>query len=89
MPYQPKVAEAKIVSHNEKNGLMEVVVVLEDRNHCRVTYETLPSGEKVPTDISRLHKEPCPVCKKDYLCNCMDPYLPEIGEQVSKFVDLG
>lgn len=86
MAYQPKVTEATIVSHNTKNGLYEVVVKLEDRTHCRLIYETLADGKKVATNISRLLKVPCPICKRDYLCHCMTPYLGVIGNQASTLI---
>jgi hypothetical protein len=86
MAYQPKVTGAKIVSHNEKNGLFEVLVEMADRTQCRIFYETLDKGETAPTSINRLLKVPCPVCKKDYLCNCLTPHMGFISAQVSPFI---
>lgn len=82
MAYQPKVVKAQVVSDNPKNGLFELSVVLEDRNHCRVILERdLTTGEIRPTHINRLFKEPCAICKKDFLCSCMDRYLYTIADQ--------
>lgn len=81
MAYQPQVIDAKIVSHNPKNGLFEIVAQLKDRTVCRVIYETDASGKPVPTHINRLLKEPCPICRKDFLCNCMSKFKEDISAQ--------
>lgn len=82
MAYQPKVVEAEVVSDNPKNGLFEIKVVLQDRNHCRVIFERdLSTGKITPTNINRLYKVPCGICRKDFLCNCMTTYLQPIAEQ--------
>lgn len=81
MGYQPKVAAAKIVGHNPKNGLMEISAELKDRTVCRIIYEKDASGSFVPTHINRLQKEPCPICRKDYLCNCMQRFIDDISAQ--------
>lgn len=81
MAYQPQVANAKIVSHNPKNGLFEIVAELKDRTVCRLFYQKEADGAITPTHISRLQKEPCPICRKDFLCNCMSRFMHEISEQ--------
>lgn len=80
MAYKPQVISADIVSHNKKNGLVEIVANLDDRSVCRVTYENV-NGEHKPSNISRLLVQPCPICKKDFLCKCMDRYLEPIANQ--------
>ncbi|MCS7461097.1 hypothetical protein N0M98_13165 [Paenibacillus doosanensis] len=82
MAYQPQVVDAKIVSHNQKNGLFEIVVNLKDRTSCRLIFEKeAASGEPVLTHVNRLLKEPCPICRKDFLCNCMSSYKDELAAQ--------
>ncbi|MCZ8521539.1 MULTISPECIES: hypothetical protein [Paenibacillus] len=81
MAYNPQVIDAKIVSHNPKNGLFEVVASLKDRTVCRLTFETDESGTAKATHISRLLQEPCPICRKDFLCNCMDKFIDKISVQ--------
>ncbi|TVY10160.1 hypothetical protein FPZ49_10255 [Paenibacillus cremeus] len=81
MAYNPQVVDAKIVSNNPKNGLFEVVTQLKDRTVCRLTFGKDAAGVAVPTHISRLLKEPCPVCRKDFLCNCMSRYKETISSQ--------
>lgn len=81
MAYQAQVVDAKIVSHNPKNGLFEIVAVLKDRTECRLMYEKNDAGEVKVTHINRLYKVPCPVCRKDFLCNCMTSYIDDISAQ--------
>ncbi|GAA4878591.1 hypothetical protein GCM10023310_68310 [Paenibacillus vulneris] len=87
MAYQPQVVDAKIVSNNPKNGLFEIVVNLKDRTSCRLIFEKDPAtGEAIVTHVNRLQKEPCPICRKDYLCNCMTSYKDEISSQALQLV---
>ncbi|WP_426453955.1 hypothetical protein ACP26L_15995 [Paenibacillus sp. S-38] len=81
MAYNPQVTDAKVVSHNPKNGLFEIVASLKDRTVCRLTYETDEAGGARATHISRLLQEPCPICRKDFLCNCMDKFKENISAQ--------
>jgi peptide subunit release factor 1 (eRF1) len=86
MAYTPQVVDAKIVSENLKNGLFEVLVELKDRSKCRIGFERTEDGEEHATHINRLFTEPCPVCRKDFLCNCMTRFLPTIAEQALQLI---
>ncbi|MFC5447984.1 hypothetical protein [Paenibacillus aestuarii] len=87
MAYDPQVVDAKIVSDNKKNGLYEMVVVLKDRTQCRLFFEKDPvTGVGQVTNLNRLMKEPCPICRKDYLCNCLDRYKQTIAEQAQAYI---
>ncbi|WP_246627620.1 hypothetical protein [Paenibacillus solanacearum] len=81
LAYQPQVVDAKIVSNNPKTGLFEIVAQLKDRTVCRLIYGKDVEGATVPTHINRLLKEPCPICRKDFLCNCMTKFKEEISSQ--------
>lgn len=82
MAYQAKVVEATVVSENKKNGFFEIVAVLSDRNRCRLTFETDPeTGAPKVTHINRLYTVPCGICKKDFLCYCLNRYMDEIADQ--------
>jgi hypothetical protein len=87
MSYRLKVKDAQVVSRNEKNGLFEVLAVLEDRTQCRLVFETLENGETRATHISRLHREPCPICKRDYICKCVERFRDEIADQADAFIN--
>ncbi|MFD0694935.1 hypothetical protein ACFQZT_12585 [Paenibacillus sp. GCM10027628] len=87
MAYDPQVVDAKIVSDNKKNGLFEIVVVLKDRNQCRLFFERdSETGVGKVTNLNRLMKEPCPICRKDYLCNCLDRYKQTIADQAMSYI---
>jgi len=87
MAYQPKVVNARIVSENPKNGFFEIVAELADQNHCRLTFEKDPTtGESKVTHVNRLYKVPCGICKKDFLCYCLNRYMHEIGRQALEVV---
>ncbi|MCD1260708.1 hypothetical protein B5M42_018055 [Paenibacillus athensensis] len=82
MAYDPQVVEAKVVSDNKKNGLFEVVAILKDRSQCRLFFERDPqTGVGKIANLNRLMKEPCPICRRDYLCNCLDRYMHKIADQ--------
>lgn len=82
MAYQPQVVSAEIVSNNPKNGLFEMVVKLKDRTSCRLTFEKDgESGSARATTINRLLKEPCPICRKDFECQCMRRFKDPISVQ--------
>ncbi|TBL80271.1 hypothetical protein [Paenibacillus thalictri] len=81
MAYQPQVVDARVVSNNPKNGLFEIVVKLKDRTECRLMYDKEANGGAKVTHINRLYKEPCPICRKDFLCNCMSRFIDDISAQ--------
>jgi hypothetical protein len=89
MAYDPQVVDANLVSDNKKNGLFEVVVILKDRTHCRLTFERDDkSGTSRVTNLNRLLKEPCPICRKDFLCKCLERYAPTVSEQALALLKL-
>ncbi|MFD2612245.1 hypothetical protein [Paenibacillus gansuensis] len=83
MAYRPQVVSTEIVSKNQSNDIFQVIAQLEDRNSCRLTFNgDLETGTPKATHISRMLKEPCPICRKDYLCNCFTRYIEPISAQV-------
>lgn len=87
MAYQPQVVDAKVVSKNEKNGLFEIMVELSDRNQARLVFETDPvTKEPKVTHINRLYTVPCAICKKDFLCYCLNRYMQDIASQALRLV---
>jgi hypothetical protein len=89
MAYQAKVVEATVVSENKQNGFIEIVAVLSDRNRCRVTLEPdAATGGFKATHINRLYTVPCGICKKDFLCYCLNRYMDQIAEQALELTGL-
>ncbi|UHA76183.1 hypothetical protein KIK04_18895 [Paenibacillus sp. 481] len=76
MIFKPQVVEAKMHERNDATNLYHVVARLQDNTHCRIIYN---NGTK---SISRLLKNPCPICRKDTHCKCLDRFVEEIASQV-------
>lgn len=80
MAYRPNITELKKAGINEKDGLYEFVLTLADGTECRVFYNRFPEWKM--TNINRLLTTPCPVCRKDFICKCMDSFAGEIKQQI-------
>ncbi|GGA37289.1 hypothetical protein [Paenibacillus physcomitrellae] len=80
--YKPSVDNVILASSNEKDGLYEFIVHMVDGTECRVFYNRTPEWKL--TNISRLQKTPCPVCRKDFICKCMDSFTGEIDQQMNE-----
>jgi hypothetical protein len=80
--YKPSVDHVILASSNEKDGLYEFIVHMADGTECRVFYNRTPEWQL--TNISRLQKTPCPVCRKDFICKCMDSFAGEINQQMAE-----
>lgn len=81
MSYRPNVENVTMAGSNEKEGLYEFIVKLADGTECRVFYHRFPEWRL--TNISRLQKTPCPVCRKDFICKCMDNFSGDIERQIT------
>lgn len=81
MSYRPNVENVTKAGSNEKEGLYEFIVKLADGTECRVFYHRFPEWRL--TNISRLQKTPCPVCRKDFICKCMDNFSGDIERQIT------
>lgn len=80
MSYRPSIAKLQVASKNEKDGLYEFTMKLVDGTQCRVFYSKSPDWKM--TAISRLQKTPCPVCRKDFICKCMDQWSGDLHQQM-------
>ncbi|GGN99370.1 hypothetical protein [Saccharibacillus kuerlensis] len=81
MAYRPTVVGVDKAGSNEKDGLYEYVLHLEDGTMCRTFYNRFPEGWRM-THVSRLLKTPCPICRKDYICNCFEKFKGELDAQM-------
>ncbi|MNW36341.1 hypothetical protein SAMN04488542_11677 [Fontibacillus panacisegetis] len=81
MSYRPSIDNVTKAASNDKDGLYEFIVKLVDGTECRVFYHRFPEWRL--TNISRLQKTPCPVCRKDFICKCMDSFTGEFERQMS------
>ncbi|USB34103.1 hypothetical protein [Paenibacillus sp. YPG26] len=80
MSYRPIVENVTEASSNQKDGLYEFIVKMVDGTKCRVFYHRFPEWKL--TNISRLLQSPCPICRKDFICKCMDNFAGDIGQQI-------
>ncbi|PQP82827.1 hypothetical protein C0Q44_15700 [Paenibacillus sp. PCH8] len=80
MSYRPRIADLELASGNEKDGLYEFKMKLVDGTKCRIFYSRSPEWKL--THISRLQKTPCPVCRKDFICKCMDQWATDLHQQM-------
>lgn len=80
MSYRPSVQNVTKASSNEKEGLYEFIVTMADGSACRVFFHRNPEWRL--TNVSRLQRTPCPVCRKDFICKCMDKFSGEIKQQL-------
>ncbi|AJY76401.1 hypothetical protein [Paenibacillus beijingensis] len=76
MAFRPIVVDSKLVGSNAKTGLYQVLVKLRDGSQCRVFY-----NNKEAT-VNRLQTTPCPICRRDYYCNCLDKFTDQITSQI-------
>lgn len=80
MSYRPNITNVTKASSNDKDGLYEFIIKLADGTECRVFYNRFPEWKM--TNISRLLKTPCPICRKDFICKCMEAFAPELEGQM-------
>ncbi|MNB81375.1 hypothetical protein D3C75_281550 [compost metagenome] len=80
MSYKPVITNVTKASSNEKEGLYEFILKLADGTECRAFYHRNPEWRM--TNISRLLKTPCPVCRKDFICKCMEAFTGELEDQM-------
>ncbi|MGF7046521.1 hypothetical protein J2T13_000997 [Paenibacillus sp. DS2015] len=80
MSYRPIISNMTEASSNEKDGLYEFIVKMVDGTECRTFYTRNPEWKM--TNINRLQKTPCPVCRKDFICKCMNSFEGVIQQQI-------
>lgn len=82
MSYRPVITNMEEASSNEKSGLYEFILYLADGTVCRASYSRSPEWKM--TNINRLQKTPCPVCRKDFICKCIESYKGELEQQINE-----
>lgn len=82
MSYKPMISNVRKASSNDKEGLYEFIINLADGTECRAFFNRFPEWKM--TNISRLQKTPCPVCRKDFICKCMESFKSELEQQLEE-----
>ncbi|MBD2846252.1 hypothetical protein IDH44_13685 [Paenibacillus sp. IB182496] len=80
MTFKPVIQEINSSDYNEDSGLYQFVVTLTNQAKCRLFFSKDPEWKI--TAVNRLLNIPCPVCRKDYYCNCMSKYAAEFEQQM-------
>ncbi|MBD2860479.1 MULTISPECIES: hypothetical protein [Paenibacillus] len=65
---------------NEKAGLYQFLATFSDKTKARVFYTKNPDWKI--TSITRLLTVPCPICRKDYFCNCLERFSDTIHNEI-------
>jgi hypothetical protein len=65
---------------NEKAGLYQFIVTFADQSKGRLFYSKNPDWKLI--NVSRLLNVPCPMCRKDYYCKCLEYYSQELDQEV-------
>ncbi|WP_036720284.1 hypothetical protein [Paenibacillus sp. JCM 10914] len=81
MAYRPQIADVTTAGSNDKEGLYEFIIHTADGTDIRVFYSRFPEWKL--TALSRLGKVPCPVCRKDFICKCMEKFSHEFDQQMN------
>lgn len=80
MSYKPVITNVTKAGSNDKDGLYEFIIKLADGTECRAFYSRYPAWRM--TNVSRLLKTPCPICRKDFICRCMEAFTGDLEDQM-------
>lgn len=80
MSSQFYVTDLQKSDSNLEAGLYQFIVTFADQSKCRAFYSKNPDWKI--TSVNRLLNTPCPICRKDYYCNCMDRLKLEIDREI-------
>ncbi|QYR19537.1 hypothetical protein KZ483_16645 [Paenibacillus sp. sptzw28] len=69
-----------VADSNVESGLYHFVATLSDNTQCRLIYSKNPDWKII--GVNRLLNVPCPICRKDYYCNCMGKYANEFEQEI-------
>lgn len=76
MSFNPKIVEVLPSDANESANLYQYVVTLQDRSKYRLFLSKQPHWKL--ESVNRLLNIPCPMCRKDYYCKCMDKHIDKL-----------
>ena len=76
------ITDFVVADRNKDNGLYHFIATLSDNVKCRLIMSSKPEWKII--DVNRLLNVPCPVCRKDYYCNCMARYSKEFERELAE-----
>jgi hypothetical protein len=80
MSFNYKFKNFVAADSNPATGLYHFVATFSDQTQVRLMFTNTPEWKLIGTN--RLLTVPCPVCRRDYYCNCMSKYAAQFEEQV-------
>ncbi|HUC91215.1 MAG TPA: hypothetical protein VMS09_04195 [Paenibacillus sp.] len=76
MAFNPSIVDIEAFDKNEKTGLYQFVATLPDQSKVRLFMSKNPKWKL--EDVNRLLNNPCPICRKDYYCKCMERHMSSL-----------
>jgi len=80
MPFKVKITDLAVSDMNKDLGLYQFIATLTDGSKCRLFYTKNPDFKL--SEVNRLQSVPCPVCRKDYYCNCMNRFIADFEREI-------
>ncbi|WP_274651433.1 hypothetical protein [Paenibacillus humicola] len=75
------ITKLVLADRSKESGLYHFVATMSDNTQCRMIYTRNPDWKLI--DVNRLLTVPCPICRKDYYCNCLARHTDELERQVA------
>jgi hypothetical protein len=85
MAFKPVITNIQPSDVNEKEGMFQYVVTLSDQSKHRLFLTKNPKWKL--NNINRLLNIPCPICRKDYYCKCMDRHLAAFEDEFTDKIE--
>ncbi|SDX78473.1 hypothetical protein [Paenibacillus sp. CF384] len=80
MKFNMKIKDFAAADINVADGLYHFVVTMSDNTQCRLIFTKKPDWKLI--GVNRLLTVPCPICRRDYYCNCMSKYQEAFEREV-------
>ncbi|ANY67360.1 hypothetical protein ABEW34_14725 [Paenibacillus algorifonticola] len=62
------------------SGLYQFIMTLSEGSKARLFYSQKPVWRL--TGVTRMLNVPCPLCRKDYYCNCFEKNIAHFNQQI-------
>ncbi|QHT61629.1 hypothetical protein GXP70_17735 [Paenibacillus lycopersici] len=80
MKFNIKFKDFAAADINPAAGLYHFVVTMSDNTQIRLIFTKNPDWKLI--GVNRLLTVPCPICRRDYYCNCMTKYTEAFEREV-------
>jgi hypothetical protein len=86
MAFYPTIKDLQESDKNPEQNLYQYIATLTDQSKHRLFLKKDEAGEWVLMGANRLLNIPCPICRKDYYCKCINDYMPQLEDEFKKNV---